>query len=222
MTVRLLFVDGPTGSGKDYFMDRLIEELKSKNPSLNIVKWKATDFVLKGPSLTEKRKYVLHDIDEERLSVIYQGHKELIVEATKLLSDKEKAPDLLVVNRSILTTFGTNLWEDKHKERRELLAKDFAEHTKSYLEQANIDSLFIRIDVDTVGLTRGVNTLLQRIASRNDGKEVEVDWLYIILKTYRRDHDLAGMSFTYSDTFNSGEHSLAIKRYFKSLVSEFR
>ena len=222
MAVRLLFVDGPTGSGKDYFMDRIVEGLKSKNPNLNIVKWKATDFVLKGPSLTEKRKYVLHDIDEERLSIIYQGHKELIVEATKLLSDKEKAPDLLVVNRSILTTFGTNLWEDKHKECRELLAKDFAEYTKSYLEQANIDSLFIRIDVDTVGLTHGVNTLLQRIASRNDGKEVEVDWLYTILKTYRRDHDLAGMSFTYSDTFNSGEYSLAIKRYFKSLVSELR
>ena len=75
MTVRLLFVDGPTGSGKDYFMERLIEELKSKNPSLNIVKWRATDFVLKGPSLTEKRKYVLHDIDDDRLSVIYHGHE---------------------------------------------------------------------------------------------------------------------------------------------------
>lgn len=220
MTVRLLFVDGPTGSGKDYFMDRIVEGLKSKNPSLNIVRWRATDFVLKGPSLGEKRKYILHDIDDERLSVIYHGHEELIKEAANLLSDKERSPDLLIVNRSILTTFGTNLWGDEFKELREEISERFAKHTKHHLEEANIESLFIRIDVNSVGLTSGVNTLLQRISSRNDDKEIDRSWLYIILKSYRRDHELAGRCFTYSDTVSSDEYDVVIKRYFKSLVSE--
>ena len=220
MSVNLLFVDGPTGSGKDYFIENLIQELKSKKPNINIVTWKATDFVLKGPSLTELRKYTIHDIDEERLEIIYNGHKELIKEAAKLLSDKNKQVDLLVVNRSILTTFGTNLWEDKHSARREDLAEEFANYSKPILEEAGVVSLFIRIDVVAEGTTRAVNILLDRVARRGDKSPVDVEWFYTILRTYRRDAELASRSFTYSASFSSGESSVAVSRYFKSLVFE--
>jgi len=151
---------------------------------------------------------------------IYEGHKELISQAAKLLSSSENQVDLLIVKRSILTTLSVNLWEDTKQEQREFIATDFSRYVKLTLEEFNIESLFVRIDVDVPGVTRGVNILLSRLAECMTEIEVDVEWLYTILNTYRRDHELAAKSFTYNDAFSSSESDMVVKRYFKSLTSE--
>lgn len=218
MPVQLMFVDGPTGSGKDYFIDRVVTLLKESNPNLSIAVWKATDFVLKGKSLSEQRKYVIHDIDKERLDIIYKGHHEIIDTAIKTLTNEDYKPDLIIVNRSILTMLGTNLWQDKDEETRVILAEQFSTLSRSKLNKAGIESLFVRVDVDVPGVTRAVNILLSRIGNRNDGKPVDVEWLYTIVRTYRMNHDLASGAFTYNDVFSSGDADVAVTRYFRSLL----
>jgi len=51
MPIRLMFVDGPVGSGKEYFIESFIGSLKSNRPELSIVTWDASDFVMKSKLL---------------------------------------------------------------------------------------------------------------------------------------------------------------------------
>lgn len=220
MSIRLMFVDGPVGSGKEYFIESFIGSLKSNRPELSIVTWDASDFVMKATPLMTKCKCVKDTTDSERVNEIYEGHKELISQAAKLFSSSENQVDLLIVKRSILTTLSVNLWEDTKQEQREFMATDFSRYVKLTLEEFNIESLFVRIDVDVPGVTRGVNILLSRLAECMTEIEVDVEWLYTILNTYRRDHELAAKSFTYNDAFSSSESDMVVKRYFKSLTSE--
>ncbi len=213
MTIKLIFVDGPTGSGKDYFIEELITGIKERNPKTNIAVLKATDFVLKGKAADEARKYVIHDIDEERLNIIYRGHHDLIKACIGLLKDKVQSFDLVVVNRSILTMLGTNLWQEKDATIREVLAEQFSVVVKDQLESEQIESLFIRIDVPSSSVTNSVNVLLDRINKRNDNKPIEVEWLYIIVKTYRDNHMLASQAFTYNEVCESGDSERIITQY---------
>lgn len=209
---RVIFVDAPSSMGKDFFIDELVSRLTDHDPTLKVKVLRATDFVLKKEALSEQRKYTKHTIDENKLGIIYNGHLSLLEEIDHLLSDKVNRTDIVIVNRSILTTLAVNLWEDAYKIKRVRMTTNYGLWLDNLVREYN--PTLVRLDSVVKSITGAVNVLLARIAERKENKEVDIEWLYTLVSSYRLNYELIAPKFTYSFIMNSGES----EKFFNLLV----
>lgn len=212
MSVNVLFVDGPTGVGKGFFLDNFLKLYKEKFPERKVETFVATDFVLKGSAKTELRKYTTYETEEEKVKGIFEGHLEILNHIQDRAQSSD-APDLFVFDRGFLTFLCYNVYKEEDRVNRDNYIDEFKKAAQEKL--ADLNPLFISLDTETPGVTRCVNILLARIASRGDNKTVDIDWIYKLVNNYRKYRAEMASIFTYAETCSSGEYDVIFNRYFK-------
>lgn len=214
MYPKVVFVDGPTGVGKGYFIQNFIETYKKNFPEKKVKIIIATDYALRGSATSELRKYTEYNTEKEKIDGIFSGHMELISDVQKFLnSNEEETPDLILVDRSFLTFLSYNVYKDEQEELRKELITKFETHVKATL--STVDPLFVYLDVPFEDERRAVNILLTRIANRRDNKPVDINWIYTLIGNYRKFNAEVGEVFDYFEPTDSGEFENVFNRYFK-------
>lgn len=213
MHPKVVFVDGPTAIGKGYFIENFMSQYREKFPNKRVELLIATDFTLKGVAVTELRKYTTYKTEHDKITTIFQGHIGLIQHLKDTLySEKQDAPDLILIDRSFLTFLCHNVYMEKDVSN---YINTFNIYVKETFKDKDFESLFITLDIPIPGVTRCVNILLERIASRNDKKVVDIDWLYTLVSNYRKYRSEMNNIFSYAEVCSSGEYDIVFNRYFK-------
>ena len=199
---RIVFVDGPTGIGKDYFIDDL-EDILREQQGLSVRVLRAVDFVLKeAPS--EDRKYEQYETEEEKIESIFHGHIRLVEHAVDLLKDDVDHTDVVIINRSLITFLIYNLWQAEHEGIRGSFISVFKERFLELTE--GIETMYLQLSLGPkVGIAETVQILLKRIQDRNDGKEIDGSWiLKLVLFYHTRGHALDDV-VTYKEVVESDD-----------------
>jgi hypothetical protein len=91
-TPKIVFVDGPNGSGKDYFIDNLINHYKKNNPHKNVETIHLSEYTRSVRDLTGSR------FSDKTNTMVFLRHINALVDLKKLADDPRV--HLVVVNRS--------------------------------------------------------------------------------------------------------------------------
>ncbi len=196
--MNIIFVDGPTASGKDYLIDNIVQAYCEKNeddvPSI----LSSTDFVLEAlPDL--KRKYTGYSNSIEVMQDILEKHIDFLYELAK---QKDDGVELAIVNRSIVSALVYNVdtaletVEDVNDRIMLKMAvtetlKDFKRTMSNVLKDCNIILVKLSHPGDT--LEDKVNTAISRIKNRKDGKPLESSWVKRLVESYEKDYSYAGL-----------------------------
>jgi hypothetical protein len=221
-TPRLIFVDGPNASGKDYFIQQLSETLTEFDCLLKFEVIRATDFVLNADSETENRKYTAYKTEEEKIQSIFLGHIQLLKHINKLLSRDEDNLDLVIVNRSLLSFLiynvyptipkqTANFWYPDPRRGIDYITEYINEFTKIFLTS---QSLFINLNVPGKTPSEKVRTLLSRVKSRGEGKPVDEAWVRTIYTEYKAPNPLLIGVFDYYEKILSDQAGHIVMKYF--------
>lgn len=176
---KIMFVDGPTGVGKDYFIDKLYYHLSTRFTEKKFKVVRATDMVLSSNTQTENRKYTLYDTEEDKVNEIFMGHLKMLAS----LNDLSKEFDTIIVNRSFLSFLIYNVYPTIiPDERIELYIETYNCLFKSYFE--NDISIFINLGISEPTIDRQISTIINRIKSRGDNKPIDTKWIETIVKHY--------------------------------------
>lgn len=157
--IKIIFVDGPTGIGKDYFIENLCKNLDIQKTDLNYKVLRATDFVLKNAK-SEDRKYTTYRTETEKIYSIFSGHLDMLCHINKFINSSEKDIDLIIVNRSFLSFLIYNIYpiinEYKNTDNseiyniQEILLKTYNALYSSLF--CNTGSIFINLTTEDYGL----------------------------------------------------------------------
>ena len=202
-----MFVDGPTGVGKDYFINNFIDVYCQVHPTHGIKIIRAASVVLKGQNKSEERKYTTYTTEQDKLPSIYTGHQRLL-EAVKSSLSTPTPPRLIIVNRSFLAFLHYNLAtfpQDVQQHYVESYIKDFS------ATLAGVPSLLLRVDLQVGDSFRKV---IDRVHSRQDDKPVESSWLETIYARYRVTPPRLTAIFNKHAVITSSQHSKVIRDYF--------
>lgn len=215
---QIVFVDGPTGVGKDYFIDRFICLGQSTLAGVTMESIRATDIVLqKAPQ--ENRKYTAYDTPAQSAADIYRGHIELL----RVLKERSRPGHVLVVNRSYLSYWIYN-WQTLQEFNRsanissieEILTRTCAQqYALDYREAiGDIPSLFVRLETAAHDHLTSAKTLIQRAKKRADGKPIDEQWFTHLIEEYRRmPADFAAL-FSHQEILTGEDYAVALSRYF--------
>ena len=91
-TPKIVFVDGPNGSGKDYFINNLINHYKKNNPHKNVETIHLSEYTRSVRDLTGSR------FSDKTNTMVFLRHINALVDLKKLADDPRV--HLVVVNRS--------------------------------------------------------------------------------------------------------------------------
>lgn len=167
----IVFVDGPTGAGKDYLIEDMTHVVRT-NYGWVTEHAILADMVLANGLDSEKRKYTHYDSDDQsKIDKISRAHHLALEE----LKEKAKQCDILLVNRSYLSFLVYNL-QDKDSE----LA--YIEEYKSSLKSLSKEG--IKTALIKVIPNNPLKTILQRIRGRNDGKAIDEGWILRMVNNY--------------------------------------
>lgn len=211
---QLIWVDGPTASGKDYLIANL-NRLFKDNTELSVTNLRAADYaILDLPS--EERKYTSYNTPDALIEKIYQNHLTLLKEIHLLLNDDVTHTDLIIVNRSFNSFLLYNIWQKDREELRNKLLRDYGQEYQNLL--SDINSLYIQTTLPYSNLVEYSETILDRIKSREDSKDIDPDWIYKLVTLYHtRGHELGKLT-THEEYINSGLYLEIFKKYFSTLI----
>lgn len=190
--IQILFVDGPTASGKDYLIDKFSHLYTRRFPSAKITNVRAVDMALQGSAKSEDRKYTTYSTPMGVVMDIYKGHIKLL-DHLKVHSDLLGEHDLIIVNRSFLSYFIYN-WNVLH----DTLVLEGSKTTLETLDRHSLDSyrveyvkrlqgistMFVNLALPHKTMEDKVKLLVERTASRRDGMPVQTDWFTYLVKNY--------------------------------------
>lgn len=177
MTTLVYFVDGPNACGKDYFIENLISGLID-NPDgdkLSIEVLRATDFFDNKDTATERRKYVRYDTEESKTTSIMIGHLKLLERIAELTRAQK---DVVIVNRSFLSTLSYNLYKQSQLFDRRLYLDIFIDFMARYMRQT--------LEVTFVNLLVTDEMLLKRQKERGEEKPIDPVWNNTLINNYNR------------------------------------
>jgi len=220
---KLIFIDGPTGIGKDYFIDKLSSLLEHNNPSKVISTIRATDIVLNSYTETENRKYSYYTTDETKRNSIFMGHVNLLCELNKQLF-LTKETDVILVNRSFLSFLIYNVYSalasssgNNYTDR--FLSAQLNDYIETYghLYRTLFNdktTLFINLGSQQNTLDEYVNLILSRIKSREDDKTVDVNWIKVLFEAYETPDSRFIENFSYYEKIDSNGYNYIFNKYF--------
>lgn len=205
---KVIFVDGPTGVGKGYFIRNFVATYTEVYPDQGIKIIRAADVVMNDRTVSEDRKYTTYHTDEERTQLLYEGHIRLL-RNIKQSFDTKHPPGIVIVDRSFLSFIHYNLSNANFSDilRSNYVDNYFRAITK-YLK--NIPSLIVRLDLSS-GQT--VTTIIDRIQSRNDLKAIDETWLNILLHRYRDHHHDYDRLYTHAHVTTSGRSTEVFRKF---------
>lgn len=190
----VVFIDGPTGVGKDFFINNLATLHRKESPKSKIKVVRATDVVLDSVTETENRKYTAYDTSVDKQQMMFDGHISLLQHIKDTLSDPIP-PDLLLVNRSFLSFINYNAHDSIIR----------AKYTANYCKEhaailGDVCTILVKLEVPYQ------EVLLSRVRSRNDGKPINENWIETIHDRYKDIPDELTHQFDFYVTTDSGGH----------------
>ena len=174
MRTLVYFVDGPNGAGKDYFINELVQSVKAEmiHPSVEVLR--ATDFFDNKDTASERRKYVQYDTEQSKTLSIVVGHFKLLERIAELAREQV---DVIIVNRSFLSTLSYNLYKQSQLSDRRLYLDLFMNLYSKY--SYYVDMTFVNMVVSS-------NELKIRQEERREGKPIDMNWNIKMIDNYAR------------------------------------
>jgi hypothetical protein len=192
LPIQLLFVDGPTGVGKDHLIDNFVYLYTKRYPNAKITKVRAADVVLQNEAKSEERKYTQYNTPLSLVRSIFDGHLRLL-DHLSVQCDLLSENDLVIVNRSFLSYHLYN-WKVLH----DLLVTEGSKTTLDVLKDYNLESyaiqykkrlqgvcsMFANVTLKEGNTGDKVKVLAERAMLRQDGKPIQTDWFSYLVKGY--------------------------------------
>lgn len=207
----VVFVDGPTGIGKGYFIEKLVQGLR-KDRGLSVKALRAADFVLKE-SQEDERKYITYNTVVNNHESIYQGHIFLLEYISDLLQDNTDHTDVVVVDRSFITFLNYNLHQAQYHDKREEYTINYARRLRGIFKSTPTLYIGLTLGKD-VSSEQTLNTLLCRIRSRGDNKPIDTEWLAKLIAMYKERGRLLENVVTHLVELTSNNSQQVIEQYF--------
>lgn len=218
--IKVIFVDGPTGVGKDYFIDNLAIELDKEKPNLTYEVLRATDFVLKDAK-SEDRKYTHYQTEIEKIYSIFTGHINMLCYIYETLNSSKKEVDLIIVNRSFLSFLIYNIYpiirnynissDNEIHYIKETMLNSYIDLFNNLFQ--NTESMFVNLTTEDYTLISKQNKIIDRIKSRNDGKPLDEKWLELLIKEYHYPNEKLMGIFTRMEEITSDGYRYIVRKY---------
>lgn len=188
MKPTVVFVDGPTGVGKDYFINQLSGLYSQTHPEKGIKILRSSDLILgKEHTKSEERKYTTYQTDQAKVSAIFDGHIELLHTIAASIQTPYP-PGLTIVNRGFLSFLQYNIY-DRHWTIREQYIDKYSKHFLSILKTSRNLSVVIRPnnpEMPTPRIVSSMEYIIDRLRSRQDDKPIDEDWLKDLYQRYEK------------------------------------
>ena len=207
---KIIFVEGPTGVGKGYFINNLLLQFREKRPNLKISLLEAKTWALDQNSQSEDRKYTAYNTTSDKVENIFNGHIRLLAYIKSLLSSK--VVDLVIVDRSFLSFITYNVYKPEDQDLRERYIAEFKE-AYHYLGVTEYPSLTVQL-ISGKPTLKTVSLLEQRIKERGDKKEIDLKWLRVLLYNYNLFRAKDILPTTYHETLTSNDSIEIMQCYF--------
>lgn len=214
----IVFIDGPDGSGKDFFIENFIKKYTELHPEKRLAMLKSSDYTYY--LLKKDRDINKFETGRSVLDNFYKGHIELIDDAKSLLSTG--MCDLIIVNRSFASFQVYNLRYDKLSSNDEDV-KEHARMRTRYIDMyrkhfhknfKNVRTTFISMEISGETLEEKVNLLINRLKSRDHNTTGNDENITYLIHAYENiDHRLNDM---YDRTLkvNSSDFEKTISDFF--------
>ena len=207
MQPTVVFVDGPTGVGKDYFINQLSGLYSQTYPEQGIKIIRAADIILsKDQTASEERKYTTYQTDKDKSAAIFEGHIELL----QIISDSLQTPytpGLTVINRGFLSFLQYNVYSQPWSMREQYIER-YSKHLPDILRKSRNVSVVIRPDIRAMPMTdivSGIECIIERLRSRGDDKPIDEEWLKDLYQRYERIPVAYSKIFHRNFTMHSGQ-----------------
>lgn len=187
-TPRVFFIDGPSGIGKDtyieYLYDYFTNELKLDKSRVKVLR--ATDYVLTDFTQSENRKYIQYQTAESQLFHIYTSHFKLLEHIDQLFLDS--IADVVIVNRSFMSFLIYNVFPII---KTTDLSNTPYEHAFEVYKHANFtfpysEVYYCNLTFKNKNAKEATLLLEKRITSRNDNKEIDLKWIKSLFTGYEK------------------------------------
>lgn len=222
LPIQLLFVDGPTGVGKDHLIDNFVYLYTKRYPNAKITKVRAADVVLQNEAKSEERKYTQYNTPLALVRSIFEGHLKLL-DHLKVQCDLQSENDLIIVNRSFLSYYLYN-WKVLH----DLLAAEGSKTTLDVLKDYNLERyaiqykkrlqgvrcMFANVTLKGIDNSEKVKVLAERAMLRQDGNPIQTDWFSYLVKGYSDVPPTFNDLFNITTTLESGDNKLLLDTHF--------
>lgn len=205
MKPTVVFVDGPTGVGKDYFISELTNLYTQAYPQEGVRIIRAADIILnKEQTRTEERKYTTYQTTSDKAKAIFEGHIELL----KVISSNLKYPQppgLIMVNRGFLSYLHYNVYQQPWAIREQYI-QTYASYTKSLLKNLQTVSVVIKPpQAHQPLLPSDIQFIINRLLSRADSKPIDEVWLKDLYERYEKVPVAYSAIFDKNFTLHSGQ-----------------
>ena len=182
----VIFVDGPTASGKDTLIEELAQRHLDSDDTRRLVRLSAVDYALRDDP-NHQRQYGDHGTDEAAARRIYTGHLRLLEHLREVCVQE---PTLALVNRSYMSFLAYNLLplmnkgvDGKHLTlQEELGVESYARFFTQLSESASV--LFVVTTPSVLLLENKAQVLIDRMLRRNDHKPIDQQWVMQMVKNY--------------------------------------
>lgn len=220
---KIIFIDGPTGVGKDHFINRFVCMYQTTLKTSIVHSLRAVDVVLNKNSQSENRKYTSYNTPLELVKSIYNGHIELLTLLAKTAKELKNKKDTIIVNRSFLSYLIYNYYPalEEHgtpptQAHRDLYSSvsptAYAEKFKSIM--TDIPTLFVNLKVGDEDNGQSLETLITRARSRQDNKPIESAWFLKLIEKYQNPPEDFKELFTYTEEGVAEDYPVFLTKYF--------
>lgn len=211
---QVVFIDGPNAVGKTYFTEHLEESYRGLFPDNVIHKFDASKY-----TFWQGRSERVHHTDvypADELRRMFLGHIKMI----KDIKDDivANAPDLILVNRSLMTYIAYNLRYDhlpvdsteaiELKEMHDFFTTSYETYFKAIL--GDVKTLYIGLTL----FDNGVYIAHERLKERDYVKRVDTEHLAHLFDTYNQPSEGFRKMHTSVELVESGSYHYILKKYF--------
>lgn len=207
---QVIWVDGPTGSGKGHFIDNLSFIIENET-ELSITDLRAADYAT-APIPQEDRKYTTYDTPATSVEKMYQGHLLLLEDISNILKDDIVHTDLVIVDRSFNSFLIHNLWQGDRSTYREEYLRTYRKAYEDTLR--NYKSIYVQMTHSSNRLVEVANSIISRLKSRQDDKPIDPDWIYKLIVLYHTRGHLLEEVIPNTEYIESGNYYEFFKKYF--------
>ncbi len=185
----IVFLEGPNGCGKDYFLEELVKLLK--RDKVNYITLEAKKYL---PENITNNRYTKVLIDEKHLQLYYYSHIRLLEDINILANHF----DIILVNRSIISFLIYNLYfSDIKAQEKEYYEKEVLQLIEGYLKDQK--TILINLIKDLT-----LEELKTRLETRDD-RIVKIDYLSQINYYYHNLEEPFKKAFSFYQELSSNE-----------------
>ena len=212
---QVIFIDGPNAVGKTYFTENFEEQYRARFPDAVIHKFDASKY-----TFWQGRTERVHHTDvypPDELRRMFIGHTQMIRDIKRDIVTNN--PDLILVNRSLMTFNAYNLRYDhldqdsaearELKEMKELFNGMYEDTFKNYLR--DVKTIYIGLTV----FGDGVVVAGRRLKQRDYVKRVDDEHLAHLFDVYNHPSEGFRKMHTSVELIESGGFGYVLDKYFR-------